>query len=196
MKQLTAQILDAQLALSRLRARHPEPRLTVQQATSIAEAQVTRMQELTDESNALDELKESKKRQIKEAAKALDKERNEKSEAEAELAPLKEEAEDATLSRLYEWFTTYLDLYKRILSIHSFERPTTNSRQHHLHPSELVTVNLVFIPGTKRLANASLVDPPPPFNKMDITELVNMCCINGDAKQFLAYLSARLRARK
>jgi hypothetical protein len=47
--------------------------------------------------------------------------------------------------------------------------------------SELVTVQLVFHPGTEYLANAKLIDPPPSVDKTDIEDLVALYTMSGVA---------------
>ncbi|KAG9313394.1 hypothetical protein JVU11DRAFT_5712 [Chiua virens] len=50
---LSAQILDARLALTRLRQAHPHPRLTIASATSTLDSQVEEMQKMEDELQGL-----------------------------------------------------------------------------------------------------------------------------------------------
>lgn len=193
-RQLTSEILDAQLELSRLRARYPEPRLSVPKASSIADEQVQKMMALEEESIQIETEQAQIREETKTAARQLEKMRIERGKLESEYKALKvEPEEDARISELYEWYTTSMDLHKSLLSIDSFSRPSSNAINITYHLPEPVTVQLVFHPNTEKLANAQLLNPQPPFDKVDIEDLVNCYAYNGDARTFLPVLLSRLR---
>jgi len=193
---LTTEILDAQLELSRLRARHPAPRLTVSKATAIADEQVQKMMALEEEMQEIEKDITQKREETKAAAREVEKMRIERGKLESQYKALNvEPAEDARISELFEWYTASMDLHKNLLSIDSFSRPSTNAINLTYRLPELVTVQLVFHPGTEKLANAQLINPPPPFEKVDIEDLVALYAMSGDARTFLPILLSRLRAR-
>jgi hypothetical protein len=194
--QLTSEILDTQLELSRLRARHPEPRLTVSKATAIADEQVQKMMAQEEEIQGVEKEICQKRDENKAAARQLEKMRIERGKLESEYKALKvEPEEDVRISELYEWYTASLALHKNLLSIDSFSRPASNAFNITYCLPELVTVQLVFHPGTEKLANAQLLNPPPPFDKIDITDLVALYTMSGDVRAFLTVLLSRLRDR-
>jgi hypothetical protein len=194
--QLTSSILDTQLELSRLRARHPEPRLTASKATTIADEQVQKMMMLEEEMQEIEKEITQKREENKAAARELEKMRIERGKLESEYKALKvEPQEDARISELYEWYNAALALHKNLLSIDSFTRPFSNAINITYRLPELVTVQVVFHPGTEKLANAQLLNPPPPFDKINIEDLVALYALSGDVRTFLAVLMSRLRER-
>ncbi|KAF8137532.1 hypothetical protein EV363DRAFT_1395066 [Boletus edulis] len=62
---LSAQILDARLALTRLRQAHPHPRLTIATATSTLDDQVEQMQKMEDELQRLNSRMADRKERLK-----------------------------------------------------------------------------------------------------------------------------------
>ncbi|KAG6377415.1 hypothetical protein JVT61DRAFT_15215 [Boletus reticuloceps] len=62
---LSAQILDARLALTRLRQAHPHPRLTIASATSTLDDQVEQMQKMEDELQRLNSRMADRKERLK-----------------------------------------------------------------------------------------------------------------------------------
>ncbi|KZS98224.1 hypothetical protein SISNIDRAFT_480992 [Sistotremastrum niveocremeum HHB9708] len=192
-RKLAQEILDAQLALSRLRASYPEPRLSVAAASTKADEQVERMQEMENEVQSMQTKIGEMKEKNKTAMKQLEQLKMERAQAEQELDSLKVEGdEDHRILGLYDWFSASLTMQKSLLSIDSIEHTASNElRITYLLP-EPVTLALVFQPNTRNLAAAQLVDPPPQFDT-DITDLLGVFQMNGDASGFLTALLARLR---
>jgi len=127
----------------------------------------------------------------------LEKMKVERGELERKYDEVKssEEGEDARVLELYEWFTTALALYRKLLYIHSIDSPTANSIHITYSRPERVTVVLVFAPGTRKLVNASLLSPPSRFSSLDIEPLLSTHTPSGDVKAFLSDLSAVLHAQ-
>jgi chromosome segregation ATPase len=193
---LRTEILDAQLELSRLQARHPAPRLTVSKATAIADEQVQKMMALEEEMQQIEREIAEKREENKAVARDVEKLRIERGKLESQYKALNvEPEEDARISELFEWYSASMDLHKNLLSIDSFSRPSTNAINITYRLPEPVTIQLVFHPGTEKLANAQLINPPPPFDKIDIQDLVALYAMSGDARTFLPILLSRLRAR-
>jgi hypothetical protein len=197
MNRLAAEIVDARLAISRLRARHPHPRLTVAKASSIADEQIMKMQAIEDEMQEIDTKITETREKAKTASRELEKMKVERGELERKYDEVKssEEGEDARVLELYEWFTTALALYRKLLYIHSIDSPTANSIHITYSRPERVTVVLVFAPGTRKLVNASLLSPPSQFSSLDIEPLLSTHTPSGDVKAFLSDLSAVLHAQ-
>lgn len=108
-RRLTQEILDAQLALSRLRASYPEPMLSVAAASAKADEQVEKMQEMENEVESMQAQIREMKEKNKAAMKELEQLKMERAQAEQELDSLKVEGdEDHRILGLYDW---YVDRY-------------------------------------------------------------------------------------
>ena len=104
---LAAQILDARLALTRLRQAHPHPRLTIASATSALDEQVTQMQEKEDELQRLNNRIGEAKERVKADVGELEQLRSVEKERLAELklvGRVAGEEEDPRLGELYDWY--------------------------------------------------------------------------------------------
>ena len=102
---LSAKILDAKLALTRLRQAHPHPRLTVSTATATLDTQVSQMQELDDELQGLEKQIEESKGKLKTGMGEVERLRGVERERAAELALVGKEGgdDDPRLGGLYDW---------------------------------------------------------------------------------------------
>ncbi|KAI5996161.1 hypothetical protein EDD15DRAFT_2250757 [Pisolithus albus] len=135
---LSAKILDAKLALTRLRQAHPQPRLTIATATA-----------------TLDE--QAEMREV-ERLRAVEK------EGIAELEHVGKEGgdEDPRLSKLYDWLQAALTAQRSLLSLGSSRTESENELRLTYNilspfskmPKELV-LTLLFVPNTRQLASAS-----------------------------------------
>jgi chromosome segregation ATPase len=105
---LSQRILDARLALTRSKQRHPEPRLTVSSASAQLDSQIVKMQEAADELQG----ENSKVSAIKEAVKAksrqLEAARSRRAELEKIRSSKVDEVEDPRYAGLYDWFVRSL----------------------------------------------------------------------------------------
>ena len=102
---LSAKILDARLALTRLRQAHPQPRLTISTATATLDTQVAQMQELDDELQGLEKRIDESKGKLKAEMGEVEQLRGVERERAAELALVGKEGgdDDPRLSGLYDW---------------------------------------------------------------------------------------------
>ena len=100
---LTQSILDARLAITRLRQAHPSPRLTIPVAEERLSSQVVEMQMLEDESQRVNEEIARVKDAIKGATAEMDRLRSEKAELEKKVAMHKVEADDGRAVELCDW---------------------------------------------------------------------------------------------
>ena len=103
---LSAQILDARLALTRLRQAHPHPRLTIASATTTLDGQVEQMQKMEDELQGLNTQISEMKERLKGEMAELDRLRSIEKERVAELELMGKEAgeeDDPRLGELYSW---------------------------------------------------------------------------------------------
>lgn len=100
---MTQKILDARLALTRLRAAHPAPRYTLDAATALADQQQEEMGELdvmlSDQKREAEELKETVKTRMKE----LERLKAERAAKEEELKRTQRLEEDNRWPALNDW---------------------------------------------------------------------------------------------
>ncbi|KAJ6530407.1 hypothetical protein DFH09DRAFT_1326924 [Mycena vulgaris] len=103
---LTQKIIDARLALTRLRHAHPQPRLTIPGAEQRLADQVTEMQVLTDDIEQVSEGPES--------------------EAEKAVKAARVDEDDARLVPLYDHYVASLALHRSVLNIHDSQSVSEN----------------------------------------------------------------------
>lgn len=102
--ELAKNIIDARLALSRLRQAHPSPRLTVETAEERLTQQIEEMQTLTDELSATQDEAKNQKKALQKSASDLEGLRMQRVEAEKQLQARKsEDADEARIVPLYDW---------------------------------------------------------------------------------------------
>ncbi len=121
---LSQKIIDARLALSRLRQAHPTPRLTEQSATQTLAEQDVQIQELDDEKATLQNNVREVKDKVKQGTLQVEGLRIERAEVEKSL---KVEVDDGRWLPLYDWYVARSPLlirrshhpgsHKRCLSI-------------------------------------------------------------------------------
>ena len=100
---LAQSILDARLAITRLRQAHPFPRLTIPAAEEQLSLQVEDMQMLEDESQCVNEKIARVKDAIKESTVEIDRLRSEKADLDKEVATHNVEADDGRAVDLCDW---------------------------------------------------------------------------------------------
>ena len=100
---LSQQILDARLALTRSKQRHPEPRLTVSSASAQLDSQIMKMQESADELQGVNAKVSSVKEDIKAKSKQLEALRSQRAELEKVRSSKVDEVEDPRYAGLYDW---------------------------------------------------------------------------------------------
>ena len=103
---LQQSILDAKLALTRLRQAHPSPRLTIPVAEEQLSSQVDEMQMLEDESQRVNEEIARRKDSIKGGTVEMDRLRSEKADLEKKVARHKVDADDGRAVDLCDWYVS------------------------------------------------------------------------------------------
>jgi len=187
---LSQQILDARLALTRLRQAHPHPRLTVATATAHLESQVMQMQEFDEKVQDVNERVASVKEKVKEGAREVERLRVKRAEVEKDVKTAEVEVEDGRVVGLYDWFTASLDLHRSVHSLISSHSPSENSLVlTYLVPPRELTITLLFIPNTRQLAEAKVEG----IDDIDVAEVVDSHVLMNDASGLVAAVLARAR---
>lgn len=105
---LAQKIIDARLALTRLRQTHPQPRLTVALADQKLIDQVTEMQNLGDEIQEQSKKVQSVKERVKGGGLEVESLRVERAELEKTVKLSKVDEDDGRLVPLYDWRVFHL----------------------------------------------------------------------------------------
>jgi chromosome segregation ATPase len=107
---LAQKIIDARLALTRLRQTHPHPRLTIAAADKKLADQVEEMQELSDLVEVTRKKVQSEKEALKTGNVELENMRGERAEAEklVKNANTTSNENDPRIAPLYDWYTIVL----------------------------------------------------------------------------------------
>ena len=105
--ELAQQIIDARLALSRLRRAHPHPRLTVDKANDKLEEQIQQMQQFTDDIENAKESNKQLKRDMTDGEKRLEVLRTQRTELARTVKEKRVDSEDdGQLVPLYDWYAS------------------------------------------------------------------------------------------
>ena len=208
---LSQQILDARLALTRSKQRHPEPRLTVTSATAQLDSQIMKMQDSADELQRVDEKVSTVKEDIKAKSKQLEVLRGRRAEVEKTRSSKVDEIEDPRYAGLYDWcveslplsmkvktqphsrYTAAIALHQSILGLETFHLESENELQlvyritSTPEPRELM-VKLLFVPNTRQLADAEVTGIDD-----DLSYLVDLHVRSNDAPGLLVAVLARAR---
>ncbi|KZV93009.1 hypothetical protein EXIGLDRAFT_749354 [Exidia glandulosa HHB12029] len=189
-RQAAQDILDAQLELSRLRAAHPAPRLTIHSATSFLDAQVDTMQALEDQRVEAQRRTVEAKDALKGAQRELERLRAERNDKEAKVAELARQQGDTRLVGLSDWYALQLAQYRAMLGIISAQAASDNEIQVEFarDGGGSVVLSLVFEPGQRRLAEARLLD-----SDIDIENLAAECVQSNDVLGIVTGLRQRLQ---
>lgn len=100
---LAQKIIDARLALTRLRQTHPHPRLTVATADQKLADQVTEMQELSDQVEVVRKQTQAAKEELKTGNVEMENARAERAEAEKLVKNANVGEDDPRIAPLYDW---------------------------------------------------------------------------------------------
>ncbi|KAG8815621.1 hypothetical protein FRC17_000642, partial [Serendipita sp. 399] len=157
-ERLAREIQAAKMELAQLRARHPEPRLTLDQASAVHDEQMERSISLMEQRDALaEELATQKARMVAEEDRlrslredVLKKER----EADRIQQTAKLQGQGAIVP---DWLVSYTDFLKTSTNISSIHQETENELRLVLNPPgvpQAVTLSVVFDPARKTLASA------------------------------------------
>ena len=207
---LSQQILDARLALTRSKQRHPEPRLTVSSASSQLDSQVMKMQESADQLQGVNAKVSGVKEGIKAKSKKLEALRSQRAEAEKIRSSKVEEVEDPRYAGLYDWYAEFLSpavkethhrsrytaaiaLHQSILGLEVFHVESENELQLTYRiistpePYEL-KVKLLFVPNTRQLADAEITGVDE-----DLSDLVDQHVRSNDPPGLLVAVLGQAR---
>ena len=182
---LSQGILDARLAIKRLRQAHPTPRLTIPVAEEQLSSQVVDLQTLEDESQRVNEKIACVKDAIKERTVELDRLRSERTELEKTLAVHKIEADDGRAVDLCDWcvvllsssplmteqstprYTSSLAIHRSLLDMESARLISENELMlsYAIKPlnhsaktkdHRVIVIVLLFLPNTRQLADVRI----------------------------------------
>ncbi|KAF8887570.1 hypothetical protein BD779DRAFT_503691 [Infundibulicybe gibba] len=197
---LSQKIIDARLALTRLRQLHPQPRLTIPLADQKLMDQVTEMQTLNDEVEAMSKKIQGAKEQVKSGALQVEELRVERAELEKTVKSSRLDEDDERLAPSYERYTIALNLH---CSMHGLQRSDSPSENEYRltyqipttsGPRHQITIALVFAPDTRRLA-AVHVSPVAGLD-LDVAELVDEHIQVNDAHGVVEAILSRAAAAR
>ncbi|KAG6853298.1 hypothetical protein C0991_005353 [Blastosporella zonata] len=157
---LAQQILDARLALTRLRKTHPHPRLTVPLADQKLVDQVEEMQALNDELEAVNAEVQDVKEQVKHGVLHVEALRVERAEVDKAVKIARVEEDDARLVPLYSWYAASTNLHRSVVGLHESYTASENELRltYGIDPlvegalAHRIMITLIFAPDTRRLA--------------------------------------------
>ncbi|KAG2359003.1 hypothetical protein BDR07DRAFT_1293364 [Suillus spraguei] len=172
---LSQKILDARLSLTRLRQAHPHPRLTITTANQQLDGQVEEMQALDAELADAHEKIATVRERIKVGTGEVEKLRSVRADVEKAVEiGAGERVEDGRVVGLYDWcvisniklplisnplisrrFSTTTSTHHALVSLLSAHSESDNELRltYRMHERE-VCITLLFIPNTRRLAEA------------------------------------------
>ncbi|TFK46803.1 hypothetical protein OE88DRAFT_1667042 [Heliocybe sulcata] len=194
---LAQKIVDARLALTRLRQAHPHPRLTVTSAEAQLDDQVLQMQASDVELAELDKTVAEVKDRVKESARELEQLKLKRAEIEKEVKAVKVEVEDERVAPLYEWFTTSLAFMHSITGLASQQSVSENELRLtydiDAYPGgdRQVAITLLFVPNTRQLADVHVEG----ISEDELGDLIDSHIQANDAPGLIAAVLARARQR-
>ncbi|PBK61594.1 hypothetical protein ARMSODRAFT_1008640 [Armillaria solidipes] len=191
---LSKKIIDARLALTRLRQTHPQPRLTVQMADQKLADQIVEMQELTDKIEAVTHKVKEVKDRVKGGGLEVENLRIQRSEVEKSV---KADVDDGKWLPLYDWFTASLTLHRSIINLTQLDNVSDNEIRltYKVDPSQSeprdISIALIFVPGTRKLA-AVQVGGIEDLH-VDVSEVIDAHVQVNDVQRVVAAIIARIR---
>ncbi|KAF8518366.1 hypothetical protein BU17DRAFT_48687 [Hysterangium stoloniferum] len=189
---LTQQILDARLALTRLRTAHPAPRLTLAAAKEIADEQEDAMVTMDTTLQELNDRAEEVKNNVKANVKEVERLKIERATIEDGLKRTWRLEEDNRWPALNDWFSAAVSLHRSLMSLESFETPTDNELRltYNLSKGRRATIQLVFEPKSRQIAQGAIINSDV---DLDIQELVGVHSACNDVPGLVRSVLARLR---
>ena len=208
---LSQQILDARLALTRSKQRHPEPRLTVSSASAQLDSQIMKMQESADELQGVNERVSAIREDTKVKSRQLEAMRSQRAEVEKIRSSKVDEVEDPRYAGLYDWFVPSVSpsakvkthSWPRYTAAIAFNQSIVGSETFHVESenelqlvysipsapgSRELRINLLFMPNTRQLADAGIMGADG-----DLSHLTDPHVRSNDARGLLAAVFARVR---
>ncbi|KAI0266562.1 hypothetical protein BC834DRAFT_875183 [Gloeopeniophorella convolvens] len=197
---LTQSILDARLAITRLRSAHPHPRLTITSAEEQLASQVTDLQTLEDELQRVNEKVAHVKDAVKEGTKEMDRLRSEKADVERKVTAHKVEADDGRAVDLCDWYTSSLALHRSLFRMRAFQSISENELKltYAIEPtgdttkakgSRVVGIILLFVPNTRQLADVRIEG----LDGVDMANAVDACVQANDVPGLIWQILSRAR---
>ncbi|KAI0051369.1 hypothetical protein FA95DRAFT_322276 [Auriscalpium vulgare] len=198
---LTQSILDARLAITRLRQAHPQPRLTIPLAEEHLSVQIEEMQTLEDELQNANDRVGHVKESVKDGAKEVERLRLERAEAEKEVKARRDDAEDERVVELYDWFNAALALHRNLLDMQASHSASENE----LHLTynvdnlaspdsqrrrKIVTIVLLFLPNTRQLADVQVEG----LDEVDMKNVISAYVQANDAPGVIWAIVERARS--
>ncbi|KAJ7367735.1 hypothetical protein DFH08DRAFT_928149 [Mycena albidolilacea] len=190
---LREKIIDARLALTRLRHAHPSPRLTIPAAEQRLTDQVTEMQVLMDDIEQAAKKVQSVKGSVKSGTQEVESLRAERAEVEKAVKAARVNEDDGRLVPLYDQNMASLAFHKSALSIHDSQLVSENElRLTYIVRRRQISITLIFQPNTKQLATASVSGLDE--LGIDVSELLDSHIHTDDAHGLIAAVLAIARA--
>ncbi|KAJ8594961.1 hypothetical protein M405DRAFT_728882 [Rhizopogon salebrosus TDB-379] len=189
---LSQRILDARLSLTRLRQAHPHPRLTITTANQQLDGQVEEMQALDMELADVNEKIAAVRERIKVGTSEVERQRVVRAEVEKAVeVGAGERVEDERVVGLYDWFSTITSAHHALLSLLSAHSESDNElRLTYLVHDHEVCITLLFIPNTRRLAEARVEG----VEESTIGDVVDAHIMANDVSGLVWAVLARARA--
>ncbi|KAJ7477278.1 hypothetical protein B0H11DRAFT_1298592 [Mycena galericulata] len=189
---LTQKIIDARLALTRLRHAHPQPRLTIPGAEQRLADQVTEMQVLTDDIEQASKKVQSVKGSVKSGTQEIEKLRAERAEGEKAVKAARVNEDDGRLVPLYDQHMASLAFHRSVFDIQDSQNVSENElRLTYNIKRRPISITLIFHPNTKHLATANVVGLDE--LGVDASELVDSFVQLNDARGLIAAVLAIAR---
>ncbi|CCA67318.1 hypothetical protein PIIN_01149 [Serendipita indica DSM 11827] len=162
-EKMAREIQAAKLELAQLRARHPEPRMTIDEASAIYDQQTDRNIALTEQRDALVEMAASQKARTEAEADRLRSLREDVMKKEREADRIQQKAKLKGQGALVpDWLASYSEFLKSQTSISSIHQETDNELRLSLRPpgfTQPAVLSVVFDPTTYTLATAQVMIP-------------------------------------
>ncbi|KAF8333307.1 hypothetical protein F5887DRAFT_1140182 [Amanita rubescens] len=195
---LAQKIIDAKLALARLRQSHPHPRLTIPMADQKLAEQVEQMQTLHDEVQATSKKVQATRERVKSGGLQLENSKMERAEAEKAVKLAKVDEDDGKLVPLYDWYTESLTLHRFTQGLHESHTASENELRLTYNvassPSDnpiLIVISLIFAPDTRHLAAAEVTG----LNSLgvDVGEVIDKHIQTNDVRGLIADVLSHVR---
>ncbi|KAF5350277.1 hypothetical protein D9758_007807 [Tetrapyrgos nigripes] len=195
--ELGQKIIDARLALSRLRQTHPQPRLTLDTAQETLDGQIAEMQELQDKIKDVQDKVQSIKQQMKTGSLEVEGLKTQRAEVEKDAKQVKVEEDDTRLAPLYDWFMASLAFHRSIQDLEEMNSVSDNALELKYRLEDVkgefhsMTVTLIFMPDTRQLASVEIGDTREVGD--ELAEVIDAHISTNNVRGLLSAILARAR---
>ncbi|KAF7331624.1 hypothetical protein MKEN_00042000 [Mycena kentingensis (nom. inval.)] len=190
---LKQKIIDARLALTRLRQAHPQPHLTITAADERLAEQITEMQTLSDTIAETHNKIAAMKGSVKADTQEIEKLRTERAELEKAVKAARVNEDDGRLVPLYDKHLASLSLNKLLVSASEFDFISDNDLQiNYTIERRPISIVLSFQPNTRQLASAAVSGMDE--IGVDVSEQVDLYTRSNDAQGLVASVLSLARA--